>query len=343
MNTHPTRLRHTAVHVLAALCCIITFAGCVFHGSVDIPAVDVWQALTGCEVSKQSWSYIVTQTRVPAAFTALLAGAGLAVSGLLLQTTFDNPLAGPSILGISTGSSLGVAIVMLALGGVSGAWGNAAILAGAIVGAMSVLLLLLTLSAILRSTTVLLIVGILIGYLASSAISLLNFFSTREGVHAYVIWGMGSFGGITNESLPLFAVLILTIILSAFAFAKQLNALLLGSRYAESSGVNTKVTRNAILLISGTLTAVVTAWCGPIGFIGLVVPHVARLALHSSNHHSLLPATALCGAATGGLCQWLSVSPGAWGVIPVNAITPLIGVPIIIYIIIRRRSIFYFN
>lgn len=344
MITDKSRPRRTAaVYVLGAIACLLTFAGCLLCGSVDIPAADVWQVLAGGEASKASWTYIVAQTRVPAAFTALLAGAGLAVSGLLLQTTFDNPLAGPSILGISTGSSLGVAIVMLALGGTLGAWGQAAVLAGALAGALAVMLILLSLSSLLRSATMLLITGILIGYLASSAISLLNFFSTREGVHAYVIWGMGSFGGVTNDILPLFAALVMIFVLAACAYVKPLNALLLGTRYAESAGVNIRSTRNGILLISGALTAVVTAWCGPIGFIGLVVPHVARLALQTSNHRSLLPATALCGAVTGGLCQWLSVAPGAWGVIPVNAITPLVGVPIIIYIIVRRRSIFYFN
>jgi len=335
--------RTTVVYLLAALACLLTFGGCLLFGSVDIPPADVWQAVCGGETSKASWTYIVIQTRVPVAVTALLAGAALAVAGLLMQTTFDNPLAGPSILGISTGSSLGVAIVMLAMGGSAGVWGHAAVLTGALVGALAVILILLSLSSLLRSATMLLIVGILIGYLASSAISLLNFFSTREGVHAYVIWGMGNFSGVTTDVLPLFSALVLLLILAACAYIKPLNALLLGTRYAESAGVSIRATRNGILFISGALTAVVTAWCGPIGFIGLVVPHVARLALHTSNHRSLLPATALCGAATGGLCQWLSVAPGQWGVIPVNAITPLVGIPIIIYIIVRRRSIFYFN
>lgn len=335
--------RSTVVYLLGILACVLTFAGCLLFGSVDIPVPDVWHVLTGGEASKASWTYIVAQTRVPAALTALLAGAGLAVAGLLMQTTFDNPLAGPSILGISTGSSLGVAVVMLALGGSLGVWGHAAVLAGALAGALVVIIVLLSLSSMLRSATMLLIVGILIGYLASSAISLLNFFSSREGVHAYVIWGMGNFSGVTTGALPVFGGSVLLLVLAACAYIKPLNALLLGTRYAESAGVSIRATRNGILLISGALTAVVTAWCGPIGFIGLVVPHVARLALHTSNHRSLLPATALCGAAIGGLCQWLSVAPGQWGVIPINAITPLVGVPVIIYIIVRRRSIFYFN
>ncbi len=335
--------RSAAVFTFAGIICIATFAACLFFGSVSIPFGDVMGALLGGEVEKESWRYIVVETRVPAAVTALLAGAALAIAGLLMQTTFDNPLAGPSILGISTGSSLGVAVVMLALGGVASMWGHAAVLAGSFIGAFAVMLILLVLSSLIRSATMLLIVGILIGYLASSAISLLNFFSTREGIQSYVMWGMGNFSSVTLDVLPLFASLLLLCIFLSMLYIKPLNALLLGSRYAESTGVNIKACRNGILLLSGCLTAIVTAWCGPIGFIGLIVPHIARLALRTSGHLTLLPATALCGAAVGGICQMLSVAPGRWGVIPVNAITPVIGVPIIIYIIVKRRSIVYFN
>lgn len=329
--------------LLAGLVALLAFAGCLLTGSVDIPVVDVIGALTGGDVAKDAWRYIVVETRVPAALTSLLAGGALAVAGLLMQTTFDNPLAGPSILGISTGASLGVAIVMLALGGALSTWGHAAILVGALVGALAVMLALLAMSSVVRSSTMLLIIGILIGYLASSAIALLNFFSSRDGVHSYVVWGLGSFTGVTLEMMPLFALLILVLMAASMLYIKPLNALLLGSRYAGSAGVNLQATRNGILLLSGSLTAVVTAWCGPIGFIGMIVPHVARLALHTSNHRSLMPATALCGAAIGALCQLISVAPGGLGIIPINAITPVLGVPIIIYIIVRRRSIFYFN
>lgn len=335
--------RTALVAVLAALVTALAVAGCLLVGSVDIPAGDVASALTGGEVSKEAWRYIVVETRVPAALTALLAGAALAIAGLLMQTTFDNPLAGPTILGISTGASLGVAVVMLALGGALTAWGHAAILAGALAGAMGVMLALLAMSSVVRSSTMLLIVGILIGYLASSAIALLNFFSSRDGVHSYVVWGLGSFSGVTLGMMPVFATAVLLLILLSMLYIKPLNALLLGSRYAESAGVNLRATRNGILVLSGALTAVVTAWCGPIGFVGLIVPHVARLALHTSNHRSLMPVTALFGAAVGALCQLISVALGEWGIIPVNAITPVLGVPVIIYIIVRRRSIFYFN
>jgi iron complex transport system permease protein len=279
------------------------------------------------------------------ACTAMLAGAALSVAGLLLQTTFDNPLAGPSILGVSTGSSLGVAIVMLALGGSIGhnLGSYVSILAGALLGAGIIILTLLAFSSIVKSSIMLLIIGILVSHLASSAISLLNFFSTQEGVHSFVIWGLGNFSGVTFERLPIFASLIIIALGLSLLLVKPLNALLLGTRYAENLGVNIRATRNKLLILSGILTAVVTAFCGPIGFIGLIVPHIARLALKSSNHIVLLPATALCGAVIALLCSLISVLPISSGVIPINAITPIIGVPIIIYIILNRKRILYFN
>lgn len=313
------------------------------YGSIDIPFSEVLNALIGEPVSKHTWKTIVVETRLPMALTAALAGAALAVAGLLLQTTFDNPLAGPSILGVSTGSSLGVAVVMLAMGGVvsEALTSYFSILLGAIAGAAVVMLILLLFSSIVKSTVMLLIIGIMVGYLTSSAISLLNFFSTQEGVHSFVIWGMGNFTGVTLDRLPLFSILILVSLGLSFMLVKPLNALLLGARYAENLGVSIKATRNKLLLLSGILTAVVTAFCGPIGFLGLVVPHIARLALRSSNHTVLLPATALAGAVIALLCNLISVLPSS--VIPINAITPIIGVPIIIYVIINRKKILYFN
>lgn len=313
------------------------------YGSIDIPFSEVLNALIGEPVSKHTWETIVVETRLPMALTAALAGAALAVAGLLLQTTFDNPLAGPSILGVSTGSSLGVAVVMLAMGGVvsEALTSYFSILLGAIAGAAVVMLILLFFSSIVKSTAMLLIIGIMVGYLTSSAISLLNFFSTQEGVHSFVIWGMGNFTGVTLDRLPLFSILILVSLGLSFMLVKPLNALLLGVRYAENLGVSIKTTRNKLLLLSGILTAVVTAFCGPIGFLGLVVPHIARLALRSSNHTVLLPATALAGAVIALLCNLISVLPSS--VIPINAITPIIGVPIIIYVIINRKKILYFN
>ncbi len=335
--------RTSAVVIITSIVALSAFAGILFIGSVDIPFSQVAASLTGGDVERATWRIIVLETRLPAAMTALLAGAALGVAGLLLQTTFDNPLAGPSILGISTGASLGVAVVMLSLGGVLSAWGHAAVVDGALTGALAVLAALLAMAALVRSSVMLLIVGILIGYLASSAIALLNFFSVREAISSYAIWGLGTFSGVTLEQMCVFAPLVLLSVAASMLYVKPLNALLLGARYAESSGVNLRAVRTVLLLLSGVLTASVTAWCGPVGFIGLIVPHVARLGLRSSDHRRLLPVTALCGAAVGALCMLLCVLPGSRGILPINAITPLIGVPIIIYIIVRRRSIVYFN
>lgn len=334
--------RYTVFMIVCATVALLCVAGCLIVGAADIPVSQVLDSLSGGG-ENNSWNYIVNETRLPAALTAALAGAALSLAGLLMQTTFNNPLAGPSILGISTGSSLGVALVMLGAGALGGVGGRLAILGGALGGAAAVMLLLLAMSSLVRSTTMLLIVGILLGYLASSAISLLNFFATQESVHSFVIWGLGTFGGVTRQELPLFAALVIVPSIAAMVYAKPLNALLLGDRYAESAGVNIRSVRAGVLFLSGALTAFVTAWCGPVGFLGLVVPHIARLGVRSSSHVLLIPATAVAGAAIGALCQLLCVAPGALGIIPLNAVTPVIGVPIIIYIIVKRRSIFYFN
>ena len=316
-------------------------------GSVDIDPLAVWQIVTGRGHENHVWEIIILNTRLPMIATAALSGAALSVSGLLLQTAFNNPLAGPSILGVSTGASFGVAVVMLASG--SALWLTQSvgtymtILIGALAGAALVLIVLLVFSTMVHSSTMLLIIGILVSYLTSSAVSLLNFFATEEGVHSYVIWGLGNFSGVTPSQLPFFAFFIIAALAASTTLVKPLNALLLGTRYAENLGVKTKRTRNSLLIITGILTAGVTAFCGPISFIGLVVPHIARLVLNTSNHNRLLPATMVAGATVALLCTLISVLPQQVGVIPINAITPIIGVPIIIYIIINRKNIQYFN
>ena len=343
------RKRHAIIFALCGVVLAVLIVANLFIGSVDIPASEVMRILGGNGSSNEAWDYIILETRVPMIATALLAGAALSLAGLLLQTAFNNPLAGPSILGVSTGASLGVAVVMLWLGAAGGTLfgqtvgGYLGVLAGALVGALTVLGTLLLFSFVVESTTMLLIVGILTGYITSSLISLLNFFSTQEGVHSYVIWGLGSFNGVTLEQLPYISLVVIPAILWAALMVKPLNALLLGARYAANLGINVKSTRNKLLLISGILTASVTAFCGPIGFLGLVVPHIARLLLRTSNHNTLLPLTILCGCCTSLVCTLISVMPQENGVLPINAITPIIGVPIIIYIIVNRRKIEYFN
>ncbi len=336
----------TLVVLLVAL--VLLVVACMLFGSVDIPAARVLDIVLGRGSDNRAWEIIVLNSRLPMIVTAALAGAALAVSGLLLQTTFNNPLAGPSILGVSTGAGLGVAIIMLAMGGTIGSvFGQTvgsyvATLLGALLGAGAVLAILIVFSSIVRSSTMLLIIGVLVSYLASSVISLLNSVASEEGVHNYVAWGFGNFSGVGVDQLPVYVVLILLSLAGAWLMVKPLNALLLGTRYAQNLGVNTHRVRWQLLLITGVLTAVVTAFCGPIGFLGLVVPHIARLMLATSNHSRLIPVTIAAGADVALLCTLLSVN-GRNGVIPINAITPIIGVPIILYIILNRRRIHYFN
>ena len=317
-------------------------------GSVNIPPADVWHILTGGESSKASWNFIVWEARLPQALTALLCGGALAVCGLMLQTAFKNPLAGPSILGINSGASLGVAFVMLLFGGsvTAGTFslsGFLSVLAGAFIGAMAIMALILFFSTLIKSNVMLLITGIMIGYIASSAISLLNFFATAEGVQSYIIWGMGNFGGVSLQQMPAFASVTLLGLAGALMLIKPLNALLLGERYAENLGVNIRRVRNWLLVVTGLLTAITTAFCGPVAFIGLAVPHVARMLLGTSNHHSLLPVTILSGGAVALLCNLICILPGDAGIIPLNAVTPIIGAPVIIYVIVSQRKSQHFN
>ena len=330
--------------ILLALLVLLLIAANILVGSVHIPASDVLSILTGdTEGIRPSWQYIVLQSRLPQAITATLAGGALAVSGLMLQTAFRNPLADPGIFGISSGAGLGVALVMLFLGGSITAGtvalsGFVAILTAAFLGAMAVMLVIFFFSGLVRSSVMLLIVGIMIGYVSSSAVTLLNFFATDEGVKSYVVWGMGSFGSVSMRMMPAFASITLLSLLCALLLIKPLNALLLGERYAENLGINVVRVRNWLLVVTGLLTAVVTAFCGPIAFIGLAVPHVARMLLTTDNHRTLLPATILMGSITALVCNLLCVIPGEGGVIPLNAVTPLLGAPVIIYVILKHRS-----
>ena len=322
------------------------FVVALMTGAVDIPATEVLGILMGKDTENTVWRVIVLESRLPMAMTALLSGASLSIAGLMLQTTFQNPLAGPSILGVSSGASMGVAIVMLLGGGAlasAGALQYVSVIAGAIAGAAAVILLLLGLSSSLRSSPMLLIAGVMLSYLASSVISLLNFFAPADGVKSFVVWGLGSFGGVTASELPLFCTVLAAALFSSALFIKPLNALLLGERYTANMGYSVKRLRSLLLCLSGILTAFVTAFCGPIGFIGIVVPHIARMIFKTSNHSILIPATMLCGAALTLACSVLTTIPGSSGVLPINAITPVIGVPVIIYILIQRRSLRYFN
>jgi iron complex transport system permease protein len=334
-------------YFLGGLLLIALFLVSLIVGAVDIPVGDVFSilgsavGLTSIEDGQGVGSYIVLNSRLPQAVTAMFCGASLAVSGLMLQTAFRNPLAGPSIFGINSGASLGVALVMLLLGGsiTAGSFslsGFAAILFAAFVGAMVVMALILFFSTLVKNNVMLLIIGIMIGYLATSAISLLNFFATDAGVQSYMVWGLGNFGGVTINQLPVFVIVSILGLLASVALIKPLNALLLGEQYAENLGINTRRVRFYLLLVTGILTAITTAFCGPVAFIGLAVPHIARMVIGTENHRQLLPSTILMGGIVALVCNIISVLPGDTGIIPLNAVTPLIGAPVIIYVIMRR-------
>lgn len=325
-----------------ALLVVVLFSISLFVGAVDISPADVIGILAGRDTGHASWHYIIMESRLPQAITAMFCGGALAVCGLLLQTAFRNPLAGPGIFGINSGASLGVALVILLLGGSITAGtvslsGFVAILFAAFIGAMLVMGLILLFSMVVRSNVMLLIIGIMIGYIASSAISLLNFFATEEGVQSYMVWGLGNFGGVSMAQMPCFVALCLVGIIGALLLVKPLNALLLGDRYAENLGVSLGRVRNHLLFVAGLLTAVTTAFCGPIAFIGLAVPHVARLLTATDDHRHLMPATILTGSALALLCNIICTLPGDAGIIPLNAVTPIMGAPVIIYVIMKRK------
>ena len=334
--------RNILLFICLATSILLLFGLNLTTGSVQIPFADVLDILCGRFTGKESWEYIILENRLPQTLTAILCGASLSVCGLMLQTAFRNPLAGPDVFGISSGAGLGVALVMLLLGGtvstsIFTVSGFLAILTAAFVGAIAVTALILFLSTLVRNSVLLLIVGIMVGYVSSSAVSLLNFFASEEGVKSYMVWGMGNFGGVSMNHIPLFSILCLIGIIASFLLVKPLNILLLGPQYAESLGISTRQIRNILLVVVGLLTAITTAFCGPISFIGLAIPHIARLLFRTENHQILLPGTVLSGAVIALLCNFICYLPGESGIIPLNAVTPLIGAPVIIYVILQRR------
>ncbi|WP_423785446.1 iron chelate uptake ABC transporter family permease subunit [Hallella colorans] len=330
-------MRMGLVYIWLVVVIILLCAISLVHGSVDIPLTNVYAILCGDDGQRESWKYIVVENRLPQMLTALLAGGALAVSGLLLQTVFRNPLAAPDIFGITSGASLAVALLALAPGvAASLALSSLSYVAAAFVGAIVVTATIWSIGKMLRNNVMLIIIGVMIGYLSYSAITLLNFFATKEGVKNFAVWGMGNFGNVSMEQMPVFASLAILGSLSTLLLVKPLNAMLLGERYAENLGVNVQRTRNVLILITGLLTAVVTAFCGPIAFVALAVPHIARLLLRTSDHRHLLPITILMGSVVALFCNVLTTLPGDLGILPLNAVTPIIGAPVIIYVIIKR-------
>lgn len=314
-------------------------------GTVKIPVGDVLATLMGSQEISEITRNIIWSSRVPQALTAMVAGAGLAVSGLQMQTVFRNPLAGPSVLGISSGASLGVACVVLlsgSLGGVAlsrlGYIGDVAMSVAAIIGSLAVMILILYVSQKVKGNVTLLIIGVMIGYLATAVIGVLKFFSAEEDIKAYVVWGLGSFSRVSGNQMVLFVVLMAILLPLSMLLVKTMNLLLLGDGYARNLGLNIRRARMQVILCSGVLVAIVTAYCGPIMFIGLAVPHLCRALFRSSDHRILMPGTLLAGAALALFCNLVARMPGFEGALPVNSVTALVGAPVIAGVLFRRHQ-----
>jgi len=323
---------------------IILFIFNLFVGSVTVPIDEIFKVLLDDNPDK-TLSVIIFNYRLPQALTALLAGAALAVAGLLMQTLFRNPLADPSMLGISSGASLGVGIVILLTGAISGTavssfgwWSTIGVSLAAFIGAVLVLFVMLAFSSRMKNMTTLIIIGLMIAYLAGSITDILKFFSLKEDIHAFVIWGMGSFSGVGTSKMPIFAISIIIGLVVTFFLSKNLNILLLGEMYAENLGLNIRKNSVIIILVSGYLTAIVTAYCGPIAFVGLAMPHIARFLFKSSDHRLLIPATMLIGMDMALVCNLIARMPGFDGNLPVNAVTAFIGAPVVISVILKSRK-----
>ena len=338
-------MRTLCLFCILSLLCVLCAIVNLLIGSVRIPVAEVCSILLGDASASDISRNIVLQSRLPQVLTAMMAGAGLAVAGLQMQTVFRNPLAGPSVLGISNGSALGVALVVLLsgrLGGVAlsrlGYLGDAAISVAAIIGALAVMLLIVWISNKVKGNVTLLIIGVMIGYLANAIIGVLKFLSPEEDVKAFVVWGLGSFSRVSGDQVMLFVGLMCVLLPLSLLLVKPMNMLLLGDRYAANLGLNVRQARMQVIVCSGLLVAIVTAYCGPVMFIGLAVPHLARAIFRTSDHRLLVPATALSGMVLALMCNFIARMPGFEGALPVNSVTALVGAPIIASVLFRRRQ-----
>ena len=330
--------------LLSALLIILFFLNISF-GSVSIPFKDIFNSLFGGDVAKESWETIIINFRLPKAITAILVGSGLSICGLLMQTLFRNPLAGPFVLGISSGASLGVAILILG-SAVFGSFfltnsvSNWSLPIAASLGAFLVLSAVIIAANKVRNTMSILIIGLMFGSLTSAVISVLAYFSEAAQIQQYLFWSFGSLGNLSWNEITVFSIIYSIGILGTISVIKPLNSFLLGENYAKSLGINIKKSRNIILGITSVLTGVITAFSGPIAFVGLAVPHIARMLFSSSNHKILLPAVAIIGAIVLLICDMIAQLPTSEFTLPINAITSLFGAPIVIWLLIRKKKIF---
>lgn len=298
------------------------------------------------EASKESWQYIILNFRLPKSFTAILVGSGLSISGLLMQTLFRNPLAGPFVLGISSGAGLGVAILILGIslfgGSLAGfAFSNLGLALAASIGAFLVLSAVMVVARKLKNTMSILIIGLMFGSLTAAVISVLSYFSSADQLQRFIFWGFGNLGNLSWSELLLFFIVFLLALVMVITIIKPLNSLLLGENYAQSLGMNLKKTRNITLIATGLLTGVITAFSGPIAFVGLAVPHLTKLVFKTSNHKILIPAVAIIGAIGMLLADTIAQLPNTEYTLPINAITSIFGAPIVIWLLMRKQKILY--
>lgn len=338
---HHTLLKFLIIILLIAVMFVLN----LLLGTVRIPVGNVVSILFGSDGGSEVWKNIIISSRVPQALTATVAGAGLAVSGLQMQTVFRNPLAGPSVLGISNGASLGVAFVVLlsgSLGGVAlsrlGYLGSAAMTVAAIAGSLAVMSLILYVAQKVKGNVTLLIIGVMVGYLANAIIGVLKFFSSEEDIRAFVVWGFGSFARVSGDQMLLFVTIMLVLLPLSVLLSKSMNLLLLGDEYAANLGLNLRRSRTLVIVSSGVLVAIVTAYCGPIMFIGFAVPHLCRVIFRTSDHRTLMPGTMSVGAGLALLCNLIARMPGFEGALPVNSVTALVGAPVIAYVLFRKNK-----
>ncbi len=335
--------RNTILFLLLAVSVVFLFFLNISLGSVSIPAKDVFKSLGGSAASKQTWDYIIVNYRLPKAITAVLAGMGLSVSGLLMQTLFRNPLAGPYVLGLSSGSSLGVAFLILGgafLPGLASGYllSSYGIIIASCIGSFLVLLAVIVVSQKLRDTAAILIVGLMFGSFTSAIVGVLTYFSSAEQLQKFTFWALGNLGNLSWTSVAILAVCVIAgLALSVFSI-KPLNALLLGENYAKSLGLNYKRTQLMIILATSILAGGITAFAGPIAFVGLAVPHICKLVFQTSNHNVLFWGTLLFGAAIMLLCDIFSQIPGTEITLPINAITSIVGAPVVIWLLVRKRK-----
>jgi len=313
-------------------------------GSVYIPFQKIFATLIGQSIENEGWQNIILQFRLPKAITAILVGSGLGISGLLMQTLFRNPLAGPFVLGISSGASLGVALAILAgmtfgFGltqmGIGGSW---ILTISASLGAILVLLVVVLVSLKVQDSMSLLIIGLMFGSATSAIVTVLQFFSKAESIQAYLVWTFGSLGGVTWQELQVFIPIVLITLFGSFLLSKKLNALLLGDNYARSMGLNINNTRLLIIIATALLAGTITAFCGPIAFVGIAIPHITRLIFNTSNHKILFPMVVLCGAILMLICDIIAQIPGREYTLPINAVTSVFGAPLVIWLVVRRKN-----